>query len=161
VVSEAPRIPADHWTDAWAASDPSQVSWYQAEPATSLRLVTALAGVSTAIVDVGGGVSVLAKRLLSAGYRDVTVVDVAVAPLERLRSDLVHAGVDVAGLHTTVAGFASWEPDRLFGLWHDRAGYHFLTDETTREHYRNTMAHSIPSGGHAIMAMFGPDGPER
>jgi hypothetical protein len=150
-----------HWNNAWASNEPSQVSWYQTEPTTSMRLVTSLTDSTTPIVDVGGGVSALAFRLLAAGYSDITVVDVAAAPLQRLRADLSSAGVATDGLHTTVTEFADWEPDRSFGLWHDRAGYHFLTDEATRACYRNTMAHSIPSGSHAIMAMFGPDGPER
>jgi hypothetical protein len=161
MVSREHDDPKVHWNDAWSASEPSQVSWYQAEPTTSVRLVTALTSPSTAVVDVGGGVSALAHRLLEVGYRDITVIDVAAAPLDRLRSNLIDAGIDLVCLHTVVAGFAEWEPDRSFGLWHDRAGYHFLTDETARARYRTTMALSIPTGGHAIMAMFGPDGPER
>jgi SAM-dependent methyltransferase len=154
--------PLEHWSAAWTDRDPTEVSWFQPEAATSLRLAKELVGNrDDAIVDVAGGVSRLAVGLLTDGYRDVTVVDIAEKSLDRLVAECEKAHHDRSALHTVCADATSWTPDRSFALWHDRAGYHFLTDDLDRARYRSTMADSVLPGAHAIMAMFGPDGPER
>lgn len=45
-------------------------------------------------------------------------------------------------------------------LWHDRAVFHFLTDEADRRAYRNALAAGLSTDGHVIIATFGPNGPE-
>jgi trans-aconitate methyltransferase len=153
----------EHWTATWSQREPSEVSWFQAEPTTSLRLATSVVHdrAAASVIDVGGGVSVFALRLIAAGFGDVTVLDIADEPLKQLRRELDATHLPSAGLHTVTSDFASWRPDRPFDLWHDRAGYHFLTEDRDRARYRSTMADSVAAGGHAIMAMFGPDGPEQ
>jgi hypothetical protein len=154
--------PAEHWSATWTDGDPSEVSWFQSEPTTSVRLALALVpDHADAIVDVGGGVSPFALQLLAAGYRDVTVVDIAEPALQRLRHECVLAGLDESALHTMATDVAAAAPAGPFALWHDRAAYHFLTDNEERVRYRAAMSDSVSPGGHAIMAMFGPDGPER
>jgi hypothetical protein len=63
-----------HWERIHENKDPTEVSWYQAAPELSLKLVgeTGL-GRDAPIIDVGGGASQLAARLLDARYGDVTV----------------------------------------------------------------------------------------
>jgi SAM-dependent methyltransferase len=154
--------PAEHWSATWTDRDPSEVSWFQSEPTTSVRLALALVpDHADAIVDVGGGVSRFALRMLAAGYSDVTVVDIAETALQRLRHECAAAGLDESALHTIATDVVAAAPAGSFALWHDRAGYHFLTDDEERVRYRAAMSDSVSPGGHAIMAMFGPDGPER
>jgi predicted RNA methylase len=152
--------PSEHWS-AWTDRDPTEVSWFQTEPTTSVRLASALVpNRADPIVDIGGGVSRFALRMLAGGYRDVTVVDIAAPALRRLRHECVAAGLDESMLRTIAADVVVAAPVGPFALWHDRAGYHFLTDEAERSRYRAAMSESVSPGGHAIMAMFGPDGPE-
>lgn len=40
----------------------------------------------------------------------------------------------------------SWRPSRRFGLWHDRAVFHFLTDEAERNRYVELLASGIEAG---------------
>ena len=54
-----------------------------------------------------------------------------------------------------------WQPDRSYGLWHDRAVFHFLTDSADREAYLGQLRRHLRPGGSAIIATFGPDGPEK
>jgi hypothetical protein len=55
----------DHWERIYRMKDPTQVSWYQPEPNLSLDLIRRVApDLSTPIIDVGGGASTLADRLL-------------------------------------------------------------------------------------------------
>ena len=52
-------------------------------------------------------------------------------------------------------------PRRRYALWHDRAVFHFLTDESDRNAYRKVLANGLAANGHVVIATFGPDGPER
>ena len=59
-----------HWQQVYTDKAPDQVIWYQSEPTLSLELIAA-AGLPprAAVLDVGGGASRLAGRLLDWGYR--------------------------------------------------------------------------------------------
>jgi len=69
----------------------------------------------------------------------------------------------------TRAGAADWfaadvttfTPSHQFALWHDRAVFHFLTDKADREKYVETMKRTLTPEGHAVIATFGIDGPEK
>ena len=66
----------EHWDRVYATKGRDDVSWYQAVPATSVRLVTAAIPATAAprrVIDIGAGASTLADELLTRGY-DVTVV---------------------------------------------------------------------------------------
>ena len=108
--------------------------------------------------DVGAGASTLALELLQLGYRDVTLLDVAEPALEVARRRLPH---DDPRVSTVVADVTSWEPPRTFALWHDRAVFHFLTEEAQRDAYRRTLRAALVPGSRAILATFALDGPER
>jgi hypothetical protein len=53
-----------------------------------------------------------------------------------------------------------WLADSM-DIWHDRAVFHFLTDQADREAYLNRVARTVKPGGHVIIATFAADGPER
>jgi SAM-dependent methyltransferase len=52
-------------------------------------------------------------------------------------------------------------PQAHYALWHDRAVFHFLVDDSEQSAYVALAARSLRSGGVAIIATFAPDGPER
>jgi trans-aconitate methyltransferase len=145
-----------HWQAVWATKAPEAVSWYQPDPATSLALVEA-AGTrpDEAVVDVGGGASLLVDRLLDRGFTDLTVLDVAAAALAHGRARL---GERVAWVEADVL---AWRPGRRFGLWHDRAVFHFLLEDEDQQAYRRVLEAAVAPGGQVILATFAPDGPER
>jgi trans-aconitate methyltransferase len=149
---------SEHWDAAYTGGDESN-SWTQAHPTRSLEAIEAVVPSSQApIIDVGGGSSRLAGVLLDAGYSDVTVLDVSTAALDLAQSRLG----DRAGLVRWIAGdLLSWEPQRAYAVWHDRAVLHFFTDEADRRRYAEILRAAIAPGGHAIVATFAPNGPER
>jgi len=53
-----------------------------------------------------------------------------------------------------------WQPDRSYGLWHDRAVLHFLVDDVGRDRYLETLRRTLASGGALIVGTFAADGPE-
>ena len=150
----------DHWERMYRMNAPTEVSWYQAEARVSLELIRRVAPeLTTPIVDVGGGASTLVDGLLDAGYKAVTVLDLASAALaiaqQRLgeRSDLVRwiaADVLDASLST-----------RAYGVWYDRAVFHFLTNPSDCARYVAQTRHAVRPGGHVIVASFSPEGPPK
>ncbi len=149
-----------HWEGVYTQKAPETVSWYQPRAAVSMRLIER-AGVSPGdrIIDVGGGASVLVENLLEAGHREVTVLDLSGAALARTRSRLGGRAAAVTWLEADVT--AADLPAAGYDLWHDRAVFHFLVEPGDREAYLRTLRQALRPGGHAIIATFAEDGPER
>jgi SAM-dependent methyltransferase len=148
-----------HWQDVYATKPETGVSWYQETPSPSLELLRAIGATpETSVIDIGGGASVLADRLLALGYRDLAVLDMSDAALAAARRRI---GSDAARIDWIAADVTTWRPTRLYEVWHDRAAFHFLTDSKAREAYVERLRSALRAGGHAIIGTFAPDGPER
>lgn len=147
---------ASHWDEIYRTRPADEVSWYQREPSISLELIELVgAGTGQAIIDIGGGASNLVDGLVDKGFRDLTVLDISQKALaiarDRInRPDLVH------WLHQDVL---TWEPDRTYELWHDRAVFHFLVDEEQHRRYLEILSSAIGPEGHVIIGTFASDGP--
>jgi SAM-dependent methyltransferase len=149
----------DHWEEVFRSKAPGQVSWYESVPEISLALVAeASLPLDAAIVDVGGGASTLAARLLDAGYADITVVDIAASALERARAELGSAAQRIAWV---CADVRTHRFPRRFALWHDRALFHFMVQDADIERYLDTLREALEPEGQLILATFGPEGPTR
>jgi SAM-dependent methyltransferase len=148
-----------HWERTHRQAPPEETSWHQALPRTSLELIE-LSGTALEdpILDVGGGASLLVDHLLERGFRDLSVLDIAESALERARARL---GDRAGAVRWIRADVTEVEFDRPFALWHDRAVFHFLVEEEVRERYLERLRGSLRPGGHAVLASFAPDGPER
>jgi trans-aconitate methyltransferase len=99
------------------------LSWYEDEPTLSLELIDVLGvGPDESVIDVGGGASRLVDRLLMKGFSDVSVLEVAASALAASQR---RVGADH---HVTwiAQDLASWQPERQYDLWHDRAVLHFF-----------------------------------
>jgi trans-aconitate methyltransferase len=60
-----------------------------------------------------------------------------------------------------VADVTTWEPPQTYDLWHDRAAFHFLTEEAARSAYVDRLKKALKPAGRVIIGTFAPDGPER
>jgi 2-polyprenyl-3-methyl-5-hydroxy-6-metoxy-1,4-benzoquinol methylase len=109
-----------------------------------------------AIIDIGGGASLLVDALLERGFRDVSVLDVSETALGTVRQRL-GTGAPGSLLHQDLL---AWKPERHFDLWHDRAVFHFLVDPSERRRYIDTVRSALCPGGAVIIATFALDGPE-
>lgn len=148
-----------HWDSIYSAKTPIELSWYQAHPETSLRLIAASGiGKDAALIDIGGGASLLVDKLVDAGYGKVTVLDISAAAIKAAQARLgVRAGA-VRWLAQDVTAFA---PGEKYALWHDRAVFHFLTEAAERRAYLDAAASALEPGGQMIIATFALDGPEK
>jgi SAM-dependent methyltransferase len=148
-----------HWENVYTSKSENEVSWFQESPALSLALITALgAAANSAIIDIGGGASRLVDHLIEHGFHDVTVLDLSAAALEAAKARL---GERAARAHWLVADATTWQPSRNYDIWHDRAAFHFLTEERDRAAYIARLTQALKIGGHAIIATFALDGPEK
>jgi len=149
-----------HWQKVWTTKEPDSVSWHQPSPDMSLRLIEA-AGLrkDAGVVDVGGGASELVDRLVERGWVHVAVLDVSEAAITHAAERLGMLAEEVTWI---VSDVLEWRPvPGLFELWHDRACFHFLTDEDDRRKYAQVMATALVPGGVALLATFAMDGPEK
>ena len=146
----------EHWDSIYESKDDEDLSWTQREPFMSLQLVGE-ACPSGRVIDVGGGRSILAERLLQRGY-SVTVLDISELALTRTRARL---GITESEITWIVADISSAPGLGTFDVWHDRAVFHFLTAPTDRAAYRRSLMKAVPVGGHAVIGTFALDGPPK
>jgi len=149
-----------HWDDVYRTRRIDEVSWFQLHAMLSRDLIVeALADRTVAILDVGGGASPLAADLLEAGYRNLTVLDLAAPALAQARQHLSANADPVRWIVGDVLDLPLRA--RSIGLWHDRAVFHFLTEERDRERYVQEVRRTVRPGGLVLVATFAADGPSR
>lgn len=146
-----------HWDAAYERLTAGGVSWYQPYATLSVELVITLGlAQTTPVIDVGGGASTFVDSLVGMGYSDLTVLDLSSTALEVAKNRLGPAA-PVEWIH---ADMLTWSPSRRYGLWHDRAVFHFLTNERDKTTYLDKLGSAITRPGYAVVATFAPDGPE-
>ncbi|WP_433236913.1 class I SAM-dependent methyltransferase [Actinomadura nitritigenes] len=152
---------AGHWEDVYRERDPDQVSWFQQRPRPSLDLILQAVGDRRAgVIDVGGGASPLAARLVEAGFADVTVLDVSGRALAAARRAAETAsGVAAEAVTWVRADLLTWQPTRTWAVWHDRAVFHFLTDPADRATYLAALRQATEPGAIVVLGTFAADGP--
>lgn len=147
-----------HWDGVYRQKGNREVSWYQEYPDLSLQLIeqSAIAR-DEPIIDVGGGASVLVDNLLQKGFSQLAVLDISASALECAKRRLAGRAEQVDWLVSDVTRFV---PQHPFVLWHDRAVFHFLTDEHDRQRYIEILKTSLVDNGYLVLATFAPDGPQ-
>jgi SAM-dependent methyltransferase len=148
-----------HWENVYTTKRENEVSWFQQSPAPSLELIVQAGATSkSAIIDIGGGASRLVDHLVEQGFEDITVLDLSGAALAAAKS---RVGTGAERVNWIVADATTWEPVKPYDMWHDRAAFHFLTNASDRAAYVDRLGRGLKIGGHAIIATFALDGPEK
>jgi len=149
----------DHWNQVYRERGPQKLSWFQRRPELSLAII-ASSGIEkdAGVIDVGGGTSALVDSLLDGGYQQIAVLDISGAALDQSRSRL---GVRADAVEWYEADVTTFEPPHRFGLWHDRAVFHFLTEAEDRRAYVATLRRTLQPGGTVVISTFAIDGPPK
>lgn len=148
-----------HWENIYQTKQLNEVSWFQATPETSLSFFKTLNIPSTAkIIDIGGGDSFLVDHLLDLGYENITVLDISEAALERAKNRLGNRANKVKWI---VADAANFKPTEQYDFWHDRAAFHFLTNDDEVANYVKTVNEAIALNGYLIIGTFSEQGPKK
>ena len=149
----------NHWNSIYKDKSPLEVSWYQKEPSVSLQLIrnTQLA-YDAPIIDVGGGSSVLVDYLCREGYTKLAVLDISADALVCAQDRLGDNAGKIEWYEEDIVDFRS--PHRFF-VWHDRAVFQFLTNESDRRSYVEVLRRTLEPDGHFIIAAFAIGGPTK
>ena len=147
----------EHWENIYATKDMQEVSWFQKVPTTSLELINQVAeNKQDAIIDIGGGDGFLVDNLLRLGYTDITVLDISKNAIDRAKKRLGKLSEKVKWLVTDITEFI---PNKEYVIWHDRAVFHFLTEQQDKENYRKLLNTAV--SGYFILATFSDQGPNK
>lgn len=147
-----------HWDKVYGSKTPEELSWYQAVPTKSMSLIRGSEiPVEAPLIDVGGGTSTLVDILHNSGYTDISVLDISAAALEVAQTRLGAKAKNVSWIEADVTAFV---PERRYYLWHDRAVFHFLIDETSTQKYLDTLRTALIPKGYFVVSTFGPEGPD-
>lgn len=147
-----------HWENIYTTRLPNQVSWTELKPAHSLDLIQdASTGKNNAIIDIGGGDSMLVDYLLLDGYSDITVLDISAKAIEKAKKRLGEKSEQVTWL---VGDILDFKPEKQYAIWHDRAVFHFLITSEQKACYQ-IIAENAISQGHMILGTFSLAGPQK
>ncbi|WP_373056725.1 trans-aconitate 2-methyltransferase [Zunongwangia sp. H14] len=147
-----------HWDEIYRTKQCTELSWYEPMPETSLNFIKDFnLEKDSAILDVGGGDSVLAEFLLAQEYQNLSVLDISDEALECAKARIGDRAGEVNWIQANVTSF---QPKEQYDLWHDRAAFHFLTDEADVQKYLEALKKAVKAGGYVLMATFAKNGPE-
>src|SRR5258708_3989791 len=115
----------DHWERIYLTKQPNELSWTQENPKTSLDFIHRFnLPKQASIIDIGGGDSRLADKLIDEGFEDITVLDISAKGLTRAKERL---GEKAKKIKWVVSDIMEFKTEKTYDLWHDRATFHFLT----------------------------------
>ena len=148
-----------HWENIYQTKELNEVSWYQSKPETSLQFIEEYAPLKTSkIIDVGGGDSFLVDNLLDLGYENISVLDISESAIDRAKQRLGERADKVKWI---VADASNFKPTEQYDFWHDRAAFHFLTDENDVSNYLKTAHQFLTTQGHLVLGTFSENGPKK
>ena len=148
----------EHWERVYTTKGEREMSWFESLPIVSLEMLEA-SGLTpeTCVLDVGGGDSRLVDHLAGRGMTCLAVLDVSGAALQRAQARLDRQASIPIWIEADVTGDWALKP---MDIWHDRAVFHFLTAFEDQARYLARLRGILKPNGSAIIATFGPDGPD-
>jgi len=145
----------EHWDGVYIKKESSSVGWTQKIPEPSLGYIQKLAfDKDTPIIDIGGGDSFLVDHLLLLGYSDITVLDISQSAIDGAKKRL---GEKAALVDWKCIDVINFDPLRTYGIWHDRACFHFLLEPEEIANYMD-LVRSWASDG-VVIGTFSDQGP--
>ena len=148
-----------HWNNVYNTKSENEVSWFQPYPKTSMEFIELFnLPLEANIIDIGGGDSHFVDALLDEGYQNIGVLDISATALEKAKLRL---GEKARQVHWVVSDVTEFIPPVQFDFWHDRAAFHFLTNEEAINKYVSIAEKGIKENGYLILGTFSENGPTR
>ncbi|NNC85949.1 MAG: class I SAM-dependent methyltransferase, partial [Bacteroidia bacterium] len=148
-----------HWENIYSTKELNEVSWYQPNPHTSLHFFEDNnVPFSANVIDIGGGDSFLTDKLIDIGYENVHLLDISEKAIERSKKRL---GANADKVNYIQSDIVDFETDEQFDVWHDRAAFHFLTNEKEIQAYLDKVNRFIKPNGLMVIGTFSEEGPTK
>ena len=149
----------NHWDLVYQNKDFKDTSWFQDVPSTSIAFLESLKlNKSAKIIDVGGGESRFVNYLLDKGFENISVLDISATAIEKKKQEL---GSKSAKITWIVSDVVDFKPTQTYDFWHDRATFHFLTDQNDVAAYVQTVQQFVAPEGVLILSTFSENGPTK
>lgn len=149
----------NHWEKVFSTKAHDEVSWFQEYPKTSVEFLELFdLPLEANIIDVGAGDSRFVDVLIEKGYRNIWILDISAAALERAKTRL---GDKASQVNWVVSDVLDFQPNVKFDFWHDRAAFHFLTTEDKINSYVKLTSESIRPNGFLVLGTFSESGPTK
>ena len=148
-----------HWETVYQKKQFEDVSWFQETPTTSIAFFEKLKLPKSAkIIDVGGGESRFVDYLLANGFKNVTILDISATAIDKKKQAL---GDKAQSVKWVVSDVVDFQPTEQYDFWHDRATFHFLTQQSDIEKYVATIQQFVKPEGALILSTFSENGPTK
>ena len=148
----------DHWDKIYKTKKHAELSWHQDTSTISLEWILDYSSSNDPVIDIGSGVSILANNLLENGYLDISLLEISRTAIETTKKRLQKRAKNVSYYNTNILDFQS---NKKYKVWHDRAVFHFLTDNKQRQLYIHKLNQYLDLNGYFILATFSPTGPNK
>ena len=148
-----------HWDGIYSSTPIDRLGWFEPHPEPSLQIINSCKLAKDAIIlDAGSGATSLLAALIEQGYRNLYAVDISSAALALAQSALAKDGK--SQVHWLKADLTQPLPENVpqVDLWHDRAVFHFLITEPTRQAYLDNLLAVLKPGGFLVLAAFAVGG---
>ena len=147
----------NHWENIYQNKNEDEVSWFQKIPDTSIEIINSIKiKKQSKIIDVGSGRSRLFKNLIEQGYNNLTYLDISESAAKKSK---IFLGQESKNIEWIVEDVLNFEPKQNFDVWHDRAVFHFLTDQNQIKKYVDLVSRNISNNGYLIIGTFSEQGP--
>lgn len=149
----------DHWHSVYQRKNVNECSWFQNESQLSLALLSECQLTpESSIIDVGAGASPFLQQLLQQGFSELHALDIAQSALQQNQQML---GENAQYINWHVGDILQFSHQQQFEFWHDRAVFHFFTDETQQQAYKQVLLSQLANNAYVLIASFAPDGPKK
>lgn len=146
-----------HWEDIYKRKNYSEVTWFQSEPNMSMDLIRELKiDKESLVLDVGAGSSTLVDCLISEGFKNISLLDISENAFGQTQKRLGSISKDINWI---VGDIRNIEFNEKLSLWHDRAVFHFLTNQEDKNSYFRNLNQSLNIGSYFVISTFAEDGP--
>ena len=88
------------------------------------------------VIDIGGGESKFVDYLIDNKYKNISVLDISKSAIERVKDRL---GKLSDNINWIICDINDFNPKIKYSFWHDRAVFHFLTEEFQIQRYASIV----------------------
>ena len=153
----------EHWSKIYASKEVSKLGWYEEIPTSSIKLLSHCnINKDEPILDIGSGSTTLIYYLIKQRFKNIIAVDISATAFKKIRQRL---GKEKASLIKWIIDDIT-QPVQIqklrdIAIWHDRALFHFLLEDSQREMYLSTLKKVVKKGGYVIIVAFSLKGAKK